>query len=109
MESLNDIIERSIEANKRNFLRKNIVVLTKLEPSIPKIYEDDTIGTNLNKALTQLTLELEDAKPKNAIYKTAYNERVQKLIIYHDGNKIPQHDLHHLNDSLKDIAEGKKD
>lgn len=109
MESLNDIIQRYVEINGRLFERKGIVVEIDFDTNMPKIYEDFMTGTPLSKALSQLTLEMEDAKPTRAKYSTQYGGQSQRLMISHNGNPIPQGDLAYLNEFLRDIADGKRE
>jgi hypothetical protein len=108
MESLNIIVQRSVEANKKMFEHKGINVELDFDPYMPELYDDFTIGTPLNKTLSQLNLELEDAKPTKSLYQTSFESGIQKLKILHNGKTIPQHDLDYLNGFLDDIYEGRR-
>lgn len=108
MESLNEIVQRVVESNKRMFEDKGISVEFDFDPNMPKLYPDFTLGTTLNNALAQFNLEIEDAKASRALYKTRYVEDIQRLVLLHNGNQIPKADLAYLNEFLKDIANGKR-
>lgn len=109
MESLNDIVQRSVEANGRMFEHKGISVELDFDPNMPKLYPDFTLGTPLHHALAQFNLEVEDAKASRVLYKTRYERDVQRLMVLHNGNITPQADLAHLNEFLNDIADGKRE
>ena len=109
MESLNHIVQRYVEVNKRNFEQKNIVAELALCQDMPELYTDFAIGTPLTRALSQLSLEVEDANPTKVRYQTSYERQVQRLDISHNGRPIPQWNLDFLNGFLDDIYEGKRE
>jgi hypothetical protein len=106
MESLNNIVQRSVEANKMLFECKGITVKLDFDPDMPEIYDGFTVGTPLNNALSQLNAEIDDANPTKTLYRTSFESGVQKLKILHNGKAIPQDDLGYLNRILDGIYEG---
>ena len=106
MESLNDIVEMHVNVKKGIFEHMNIKAELDLGSDMPEIYEDFTYGTPLHRALSQLSMEAEDAKSSKVLYKTQYNNRIQRLTISHNGNSLSEGNLSHLNAVLREIAEG---
>lgn len=106
MQSLSDITEFYIKACGSNLTRNSIEIIIDIAPDMPKVFEEK-IPNPITYALSQLTLEVEDAKSSKCLYQTKLEDNVQKLMIYHNGRSIPISTLENLNSRLRDIAEKK--
>lgn len=114
MPSLNDFVQLFV-IDKLRMLRQrrafgyDFEIVLDVDPNMPKLYEELTNGMPIVGALSQLELELRDAKPSKALFRTRFDENVQRLMIYHNGNQIPKTDLDYLNEFLDDIAERRRE
>ncbi len=117
MESLNDIVEEYIKMNtpKHNGeYRRKIEIERDFDKNLPKIYEleiqsENKAYQNIFKAIGQLDLEYTDAEPNRVLFQTKLDKSLQKLMIYHDGRKIPGESLNWSNKWLNRIAKDRVD
>lgn len=116
MISLNDIIENYINANSQNCEGKyftsifggKIVINKDLYNNPPIKYNFDS-EKNIFKALMQFDAELMDADPKEILFQTKLENKLQRPNIFHNGKKIPEESLNHLNKYLDWIAKDRID
>lgn len=112
MVSLSTIIKLHLDIQKQVYGPKGIKVTSDLDSNMPDIYVDPTDNLDASQpirtALAQLVIEIEDAEPTDALYQTRYGEGIQKIMLSHNGRKVPEEELSQINADLKAIAEGRK-
>src|SRR3989344_497249 len=109
MESLNDIVQRYVQMNEELFRKKAISIDLELDPAMPVVYQDFSRGTPVNRAIAQLSLEFEDAKPTNELYQTSFERGLQILTISHNGKPISPDTIAYLSGFLAEISDGKRE
>ncbi len=110
MASLNDLVDLHIRANKRHFAAIGVTLTLELfEGTMLDVVEYEESPTYpLCRALGQVSMEAEDAKSSNIRYQTKLDGEIYKIILSHNGKRIPETKLLEINADLKSIAEGTK-
>ncbi len=127
MESLNKMLERYMQSERR-IKHYDIEVSVALDDKMPTVYpaplDNRSYTLKFSRALGQLFMEQRDSlltsqdiwaaergERLNKNYKfqlrTEFDNGLQRIILEHNGRRIPEDAITEINDKLSDIADGK--